>query len=302
MFSEILVPDILFAWTLAEEPVRTNLEWLCKQGIITPLDTPSLFAKSEINNLINIVAVISAATLNGPTEYLKSFEGGAFSLERFLAGFIGTNSDPGKCEQTLDLFARSLAANFALDGRDVVPLLSDLPQCDGASLTLLGEYVEPYEHTVSFDSSAFGITQPKRSTILSLALDQMPYPSETTSWEQIIEFRNDEDTKRKLLALRVGLLDLASDDESAHETVLRLQHALNEYETHMKVARMKADMGKFEAIFQSVVSLGLSALNPISIAKLPLTWRSQQIGLLEAELSAPGREFAIISKARQTFK
>jgi len=139
--------------------------------------------------------------------------------------------------------------------------------------------------------------------VLEIILPKIPIPSETTSWEEIMEFRNDPDSQTKFLALRDWMNEVARNKLSYVEIEQKAEYLVSQYEQHMKVHKMKTKPG----IFQTTIVSGTEILEDIvtvkwsKVAKRLFLFKAKKVELLEAELKATGRELAYVVKARERF-
>ncbi len=95
--------------------------------------------------------------------------------------------------------------------------------------------------------------------------------------------------------------DISRQDYSKKEISDRIDHLLHEYEQHLKFHRLKYTHGTFR-VFMTTASEILEGLVRLKFSKVTETLFSlseKKLDLFEAELSAPGREIAYISNAKQ---
>jgi hypothetical protein len=143
----------------------------------------------------------------------------------------------------------------------------------------------------------------RSDNIISVVLDAMPIPDESTSWERILEFRQDADSRKKLIALRRWMRGVVKDSRSVTELTEELQHLIHEYEESLRFHKMKINLATVESIATATGDLPheLIKLKFSSLLK-PFTIIGQRRAqLFEAEMTATGREVAYISKARKAF-
>jgi len=149
---------------------------------------------------------------------------------------------------------------------------------------------------------ALAVSPLKLGSVQELVIEQFPYPSESTSLEQILEFRSDPDSQRRLVSLRRWASRFGANADTV-EVAQELQYLISEYENHMKVHEMKIMRG----IWQTVVVTTAESIEHLvklkfgKLAKSFFAISSRKIELLEAELKAPGREIAYVSRARKQF-
>jgi hypothetical protein len=142
-----------------------------------------------------------------------------------------------------------------------------------------------------------------RNEVLQIAFNALPVPDESTPWEQIIEYRSDEDSRHKFLDLRNWMSEMARSELTPAEAEQKLEYLISQYERHLKLHRMKTNTGTLE----TVVTTGAEMLGDLAsfkwgkVAETLFSLRRRNVALLEAELTAPGNEVAYIVKVRETF-
>lgn len=178
-----------------------------------------------------------------------------------------------------DYVARSVA--FALRRElkvDALPILSTLPP---AEISL----------------------QNKKTSVASIVLKNLPVPTEQTSWERIIEFRNDTDAFNKFLDLRNWMNEVAQGQMSVIECEQKLEYLISQYRRHMAIHELKAKTTTFQALIVSTAELleNLVKIQWGKLAKSLFAVRDEQIQLLQGELTSPGSEVAFIVAAHEQF-
>ncbi len=142
-----------------------------------------------------------------------------------------------------------------------------------------------------------------KNDVVVIALDSLPVPDESTPWEQIIEYRSDPGSQSKFLALRHWMSEVARAELTPAEVEEKLEYLIDQYRRHMRLHRMKTNVGTLETI----VTTGAEFLgNLVSFkwgkaAEALFSLKRRQVALLEGELTAPGNEVAYIVKAREAF-
>lgn len=140
-----------------------------------------------------------------------------------------------------------------------------------------------------------------------LILQSLPVPDETIPWEEILDFRRDEQTRAQLGRLgrwiRSAIRRLDTEKVTLDELQDELAESIDSYSEHMRINKIKYSTSTIETIVttgakiaESIVKFKFSAL-----AKNLFRIRHQQIALMEAELNAPGRELAYIVTANERF-
>ena len=144
---------------------------------------------------------------------------------------------------------------------------------------------------------------PSKEEVLRVLIKEMPTPSETTSFDDIISFRDDPDTKRRMFAFRIWVRSLVREKEQVtpKQAVEQFEEAKFAYEEHMRIHRMKFDQGIVESLVTTAADVceNLVKLRWGKLAKLPFSLRHKKMDLLEAEANAPGHEISYVVRARE---
>lgn len=143
----------------------------------------------------------------------------------------------------------------------------------------------------------------ERSDVMTVAIRALPQPDDSVSWEQIVEFRNDPDSKSKFLALKNWMVDISKGGHHPLELSQKLEFLMDEYQRHMSFHKMKIRMGSLETVFVATAEFveDFTKFRLGKIARDLFRIKHDRIALLEAELKSPGREVAYIVKARKIF-
>ncbi len=143
----------------------------------------------------------------------------------------------------------------------------------------------------------------KSAKVLEVVLEKLPIPDENIEWQQIVEYRADPDSSAKFTALRVWMQDVASKEYSKQETEDRIDHLINEYERHMSFHKLKYQTGASHVLLNAPLEIleNLVKFKWSAIGKSIFSFKEKEFDLMEAELKAPGRELAYISKANARF-
>jgi hypothetical protein len=274
MFSRVAIPDLNDILHpdpihLSEETVSflDHLEWLLERGII--FQPPKL-------------ATHPALITND--EYTTSIKQKA-DLDHDLEGLLAAGVGRGH-----PLFIELFTYADYLATRYTAIQLRELEQVEAYPII----YTEP--HSIQK-------TKEVKTDIVQIAFNTLPVPDDTTSWEQIIEYRSDPDSQNKFLDLRHWMSEVARGELTPVEVEEKLEYLISQYQRHMKLHRMKANQGVLQTI---VVSPAEFAENLIKfkwgqIAQNLFSIKQRRIALMEGELTSPGSEVAYIVKAKETF-
>lgn len=148
-----------------------------------------------------------------------------------------------------------------------------------------------------------GVDPFHQAKVLEVVLERLPIPDENVEWQQIVEYRADRDTEGKFNALRVWMQEIARKDYSKNEIEERIEYLLYEYENHLQFHKLKYKYGTMQVLITTSLELleNVAKLNLGKIAKTFFSFHEKNYDLLEAEMNAPGKEIAYISKTIKTF-
>lgn len=139
--------------------------------------------------------------------------------------------------------------------------------------------------------------------VLRVVIGAFPVPKTNTPWEDIIEFRRDLQVAAMHLRFIRWARSAASGNGGLGEILEELQDLLNEYEAHMKIARIKSSRGVLETVIVTGAEIAedLVKFKWGKLAKGLFELKHQHLALVEAEQKAPGREVALLAEARKRF-
>ena len=162
-----------------------------------------------------------------------------------------------------------------------------------------GNLVVPLVNTYE----SINISSLKYRTVLNCIIQRFPKIDLRTTWEQLREFKSDPDSKLKFAALRNWIIDVSKSQLNQTEVTQKIDYLLLEYENHMKLHRMKYEMGSIQVLITTTAEIlgNIASFKWGKAASAIFTIRNQELQLLEAESKAPGREMAYISKAHKHF-
>jgi hypothetical protein len=139
--------------------------------------------------------------------------------------------------------------------------------------------------------------------VVNICLDFLPFPDLSASWDDLIEYRNDDEVRKNYLALRKWLRKMAEQPASFNELREKVEYLILERESHLKLRELKINTGSLETVLTvgAGVLENIAKLNLSSAVKALFTLTHRKIELLEAEQSAPGKDIAYITSIRKRF-
>lgn len=140
--------------------------------------------------------------------------------------------------------------------------------------------------------------------IMEVVLNKMPIISDTVSWQQIIDFKNDPDSKKKFLALRNWMIDISRGDYNSRELIEKYDYLRAEYDAHIKRHKIDTTFGivKTFAITTAEILENIIKLNWSNAIKTGFEIFEKTSKLSEIEANAPGKEVGYIYKLESKFK
>jgi len=144
----------------------------------------------------------------------------------------------------------------------------------------------------------------QKASVAQIIINKLPLPNNETPWEKIIDYRNDSANQKSLLSLKRWIRKISNENLLPAEIEEELEWLTNEFQSHMKLHKMKANMETLEIIIKTPFETmeNLLKLNFSKISNPLFALKKRQINLMEAELNAPGREMAYIIKTKDNFQ
>ena len=136
---------------------------------------------------------------------------------------------------------------------------------------------------------------------IEVVIKGMPFPPDNLPWQDLIDFRNDLDTRRRLRALRLWINERATDESSLSLMSEKLSDLISDYRQVIE----KRDKKFLTATVSSVITIAgaaTAALLTHDAAKLlaaikaPFDVRNHLLQLSQDEINARGREVSYCVK------
>ena len=300
MFDRIAIPNLKAFLSIKQAEMQelvVNLRWLLDSGIVfePTFTTDAKIAIDEYNN--NREQAVRHAK-----EIISVF---GFSFDELIAA----HRDEGKAlavnKKLQQLPERVSELSEIFDGQGLVQRVKNmathltrlfsiqLRELNGLdAFAILPAEVPSMEQHMS-----------AKHEIMKIVLAALPVPDCQTSWEQIVEYRNDPDSKNKFLDLRNWMSEIARGELLPDEAEEKLEYLLSQYRRHIDIYKMKAATGALETFVNTSADVlgNLVSFQWGNAAKALFSIRQRKIELLEGELTARGSEVAYIIKARNAF-
>lgn len=157
--------------------------------------------------------------------------------------------------------------------------------------------------TFPYTEYTYDLPNSNKSDVAHIVINNLPIPNNETPWEQIIDYRNDPDTQKHLASLRRWISKISKENLSSIEIEEEIRSLVDDFQNHMKFHKMKANTEALEVLVNASADV-IGNLLTLKFSKIisPLfAIKKRELSLLEAELTAPGREMAYIIKTKETF-
>jgi predicted TIM-barrel fold metal-dependent hydrolase len=83
-----------------------------------------------------------------------------------------------------------------------------------------------------------------------MVIREFPEPDDMTPWEDIAEFRADLDARDRLRGFRRWLQKVSKEGLSGPEAVEEMRDLLSAYDRHLRVHKMKTNLGVLETLIE----------------------------------------------------
>lgn len=315
MFDKVGIPDYSQASNMLPDYFRDEYDLLLDRGLIFEAEDPVLEISNNLEERVHIAEKALRTFKEGGTEYdTKQIQQVTDDIHQMLELFKSKK----KIKQIRETESNSIISSIAIDNLKAQGILTRFGYLEGEFLSYFIEF-ESWARTISIllreikGVKAFPILaletnylekpEPEKADVISIVLNALPIPNESTSWEQILDYRNDSDAISNFLALRDWMNDVAKAKLSQDEIEDKLRYLIDRYQRYIKLHEMKVDTGVLETIVVASAEFleNLMKFKWGEIAKGLFSIRHRRIALIEGELTAPGNEIAYIVKTRNAF-
>jgi hypothetical protein len=152
-------------------------------------------------------------------------------------------------------------------------------------------------------NGSYTVQTEKKSEVIQFLLDDIPTPDINTPWEQIVDFRSDDDVKNKYLALINWVNKISNSSSSLSDIKEEYEYLYNDYMKHFKLHKLKYNNTVLELIVTAGAGLLLALQSGefITSFKNLLQMNLSHIKLMEEEGKLPGKEVAYIYHVKRKF-
>ncbi|MDT3737862.1 MAG: hypothetical protein RO257_18430 [Candidatus Kapabacteria bacterium] len=144
----------------------------------------------------------------------------------------------------------------------------------------------------------------KRYEVLKIVLNHFPLPTKDCNWEDIFNFKNDDESYLYFLKLKNFINDISNSNLSIKEIDEKIEFLLLNYRLALKKHKLKVKEIKKEKFVIKTIGLIENLLkgNLSELFKWHFQLKKEEIALHELELKEEGSELAYIEKVNIHFK
>lgn len=186
--------------------------------------------------------------------------------------------------------------------RDIVQKANDIVVRQTAIyVNALDEYI-PIPNLESYYS--IKELKTKKQQVYNLILNNIPLPNSKNSFENILNFKEDEEAQISALSLRNWITDISYSAYNIDEIEEKFRHLLNQYEKSIKLHQLKTENSIIETIVVggSEILENLAKLQFSNVAQKFFKHKNDNIELMELEMKTVGNELSYISKITNKIK
>jgi hypothetical protein len=305
----LLFPKIKHTLWLDYE-ILNQYEWAQQNDLIFDASLPSLeFLEGEKNSSLYRIAAnsrelhetLSAAVFRQVRPEDDKLAALADEIRRAFDSAKGHTIDSDKHRDSEK--AHDFLMNFLWVSDECLARLRAAELCKSGQLDAVSAAGTKHDDVIDYLTRKGAESSLSRYDTVKIVIDKLPLPSDSTPWEQILEFKNDPSSRQNLLLLRQWIRDVSTGNIKYFEIEEKLEFLLGEYRAHMSLHKMKTYPGSVQTLVTTTAEAieNLMKLRLSHIAKSLFEFKDKRIALLEAERKAPGREVSYLIKASKVF-
>ena len=140
--------------------------------------------------------------------------------------------------------------------------------------------------------------------VAQLVLSRFPVPVVDASWEQVLDFRADEENRRRMLALRQWMNKVSKLSVTPAEIEEELEHLLAEHTRALKLHKLRYQYDRLEVAVLTTLEIleNVIKLNWSTAARKLFDIRRRDVDFLIHEGDLPGKEVAYLSALADVFQ
>lgn len=241
--------------------------------------------KTNPSNFVGITNQQKKSLLKTVNEYdyfhnsfMETYENAVELLEKdFRQGFLNFINLPNEFDKFSDAHLRLSKAFLEIkNNKTIIPLVNDF----------------------TF------IKEEKKTSIVRLVINEIPTPDETFTFNDVLDFRNDNDNRRRYLGLLTWINKISKENLNIEEISEEYFYLMSEFENEFRTKKIHKELNTLE-IFLKIpfeIAENLVKINWSKIPGLFIELKRNSLTTYESEFNLPGKELAYIFKAKEKFK
>lgn len=144
-----------------------------------------------------------------------------------------------------------------------------------------------------------------KAEVYNLVLEDFPIvKTDNVSWEQIFNFKNDQEIYNSIWGLRNWITNISKSNKSISEIEEEYRYLKYKYEQAIKVHKLKTGNSIFQMTIQTSAELleNVAKLRFRKLTDLLFKFKENRISLMETELKSDGNQFSYLFKVKDNFK
>lgn len=139
--------------------------------------------------------------------------------------------------------------------------------------------------------------------VIEVVIQNLPLPSEDVPLDELLDFARSLDMKRRREGMFLAISRMAATTDNPQEASAEAAEAIHEFDQHMRLADLRYGTSSLRLTMTAVLEGAeqLLHLRPRRAIDSLFTLHSLRADRLEAELTAPGHQFAYVYEARRHF-
>lgn len=143
----------------------------------------------------------------------------------------------------------------------------------------------------------------KKTSVIRLVVSDIPTPNDDFTFNDILDFRNDNNNKRRYLNLISWINKISREDLDIEEISDEYHYLMSEFENEFHNQKIHKELNTLEIFLKIPLEIAENLVK-INWSKIPgifIELKRNSITSYESEFNLPGKELAYIFKAKEKF-
>lgn len=143
----------------------------------------------------------------------------------------------------------------------------------------------------------------KKTSVIRLIVNDIPTPDDSFTFNDVLDFRNDNDNRRRYLSLISWINKISKEDLDIEEISDEYHYLMSEFENEFQNQKIHKELNTLEILLKIPLEIAENLVK-INWSKIPgifIELKRNSITSYESEFNLPGKELAYIFKAKEKF-